>query len=66
MVNIKDLRTESIEELYSKTESIRKKYMELRFQHASGTLKNPIELRAIRRDIAKMITVINEKKNEKQ
>ncbi len=65
MIKVKDIRQETKEELESKLDNMRKKHMELRFQHASGTLKNPLELRVIKRDIAKMLTVVNEKNNGK-
>jgi large subunit ribosomal protein L29 len=33
----------------------------LRFQHVTGQLENPIKLRSVRRDIARVKTVIREK-----
>lgn len=62
----KELLNESVQELNSKIETLRKKYMELRFQHSSGTLKNPVELRTVRKDIARILTIIGEKKNERR
>ncbi len=64
MLKVQDLRKETIGELESRLEDLRKKNMEFRFGHASGTLKNPLRLRIIRRDIAKIITVVSEMKNE--
>jgi large subunit ribosomal protein L29 len=66
MLKIEDLRTESEKELESKLTNMRKKFMELRFSHASGTLKNPIELNVMKKDIARLMTAINEKKNEQK
>ena len=66
MLKVEDLRTESEIELESKLKNMRKKFMELRFSHASGTLKNPIEINAMKKDIARIMTVINEKKNEQK
>ncbi|MFH1414895.1 MAG: 50S ribosomal protein L29 [Elusimicrobiota bacterium] len=66
MQKAKDLRKDTVKELESKLGDIRKKHMELRFQHASGTLNNPLELRTIKRDIARIQVVINEKKNESE
>ncbi|MGM0441108.1 MAG: 50S ribosomal protein L29 [Elusimicrobiota bacterium] len=59
-----ELRNKTVEELKSELSDIKKKYMEERFQHASGTLKNPVELKYLRRDIARINTVIKEKNNE--
>ncbi len=64
MLKVQDLRKETIGELESRLEDLRKKNMEFRFGHASGTLKNPLRLRIIRRDIAKIITVVSEMKSE--
>jgi len=61
-----DLRNESVQELRSKLETSRNKMLELRFQHSMGALKNPLEIRTLKRDIAKIITVIKEKENEKE
>lgn len=64
ILKAKDLRNETLQELVRKLEDIRHKYMELRFHHASGTLKNPLELKNKRRDIARLLTVIHGKNNE--
>ena len=67
-LNIKDLRNETVTELENRIRAEKKKLMEMRFQHASGALANPIELRSAKRDIARIMTVIREKEleNEKQ
>jgi large subunit ribosomal protein L29 len=64
VMKVKDMRTESPQELRSKLDNLRKKYMELRFQHSAGTLKNPLELRTLRKDIARILTIVGEKKAE--
>lgn len=64
MFKIEDLRKETPDELSIKLQDTKKKYMELRFQHTSGTLKNPLQIRSIRRDIAKINTIIMEKRVE--
>ena len=58
----KDLKEQASQELETKLMELRQKYMELRFNHASGTLKNPHDLQIIRRDIARLLTIIGEKK----
>ncbi|MFC2062109.1 50S ribosomal protein L29 [Elusimicrobiota bacterium] len=62
----KDINNESVQELERRVQDMREKYMNLRFNHASGTLKNPLELRSIRKDIARCLTIISEKKNERK
>ncbi|MBN2407946.1 MAG: 50S ribosomal protein L29 [Elusimicrobia bacterium] len=60
----KDLRNESKEELQRKIKDLQDKYLELKFNHVSGTLKNPHELNSIRKDIARIMTIIGEKNND--
>ena len=60
----KDLKKENIQELSSKLDDLRKKHMEMRFEHASGTLKSPVQMRMIKKDIARISTIIKEKENE--
>ncbi|MEA3506715.1 MAG: 50S ribosomal protein L29 [Elusimicrobiota bacterium] len=60
----KELRKEIAQELESKLKDLRNQFLELRFQHATGTLKNPLQLRQMKRDIARVMTVIHEKENE--
>jgi large subunit ribosomal protein L29 len=58
MEKIKDLNKE---ELGKKLSELRLQHKDLRFQKARGELKNPLKLREIRRDVARIMTVINEK-----
>ncbi len=45
-------------ELLSELESTEKEYQRMRFDHAAKGLENPLELRDIRRDIARLNTEI--------
>ena len=49
------------EELLAKYEEQKKKYMDLRFKTVLGHLENPAEKRTIRRQIARIKTLIHEK-----
>ncbi|MFA5809371.1 MAG: 50S ribosomal protein L29 [Thermoleophilia bacterium] len=42
----------------------RKQLFNLRFQHATGQLDNPRKLRLIRQDIARIMTIQNERGKE--
>ena len=64
IMKAKELKKETIQELHSKLDDLRKKHMEMRFEHASGTLKNPVQMRIVKRDIARISTIIKEKENE--
>lgn len=57
----KDLRELSIPELKEKLSKLREELFNLRFQRALHRLENPMRIRAVRRDIARVLTVLREK-----
>ena len=62
MLKVAELREISIEELNEKVNALKKGLMQLRFQHKTGKLERHAALREARRDIARVKTVIIEKK----
>ncbi|MDD3491426.1 MAG: 50S ribosomal protein L29 [Candidatus Pacebacteria bacterium] len=61
MVKTKDLRQKSNEELNQLLSESQKKLRELRFNLASGKVKNVRSVRALKKDIARILTILNEK-----
>ncbi len=59
---IKDLRAMSIDELEKKLLELKKEQLNLRIQHSTGQLPNAAVIRTVRRDIAKINTLISERK----
>lgn len=53
-----ELKNASTEELSARLADAEKKLFELRFKHGVVPLKNPLELRTLRRDIARMKQLI--------
>lgn len=49
-----------LEELVAKREELRKKYFDLRFQMVIGHVENPLEKRTMRRQIARLNTLISQ------
>ena len=47
-----------LEELLAKREDLRKKYFDLRFQMVVGHVENPVQKRNLRRQIARLETLI--------
>ncbi len=47
-----------LEELVAKREELRKKYFDLRFQMVIGHVENPLQKRTMRRQIARLNTLI--------
>ncbi len=56
----KELRSLSKEDLLKKIEGWEEEIFNLRFQAKIGQLANPLQLRYIRRDIARAKTILNE------
>lgn len=57
-----ELQDLTSEELSEKLRETRKELFNLRFQHATGQLDNPRKLKLIRRDIARILTAQNERR----
>lgn len=60
-MNIKELRALSVEELKTKMENARHELMNLRFQVVSGQLTDTSRLPVVRKEIARIQTIINER-----
>ena len=56
-----ELREMSVEELNVKLNDLKKDLFNLRFQNATNQLENPKKITEVRRDIARVKTVITEK-----
>jgi large subunit ribosomal protein L29 len=52
-------------ELIAELEKMKKDLFNLRFQHVTGQLENPVKMRETKRDIARVKTIIREKELEK-
>ncbi|MEE8516253.1 MAG: 50S ribosomal protein L29 [Alphaproteobacteria bacterium] len=53
-----DVRAKSQDELKTELMELKKEALNLRFQKASGQLENTARVRSVRRDIARIITVL--------
>ena len=56
-----DIRKLSEKELNEKLADLKDQLFKLRFQHAVNQLDNPHKIADVKRDIARVMTVINEK-----
>lgn len=59
-----ELREMTIEELERYLYELKDKYFDLRMQKAIGSLTNPMEIRKTKREIARVLTILNEKKRK--
>ena len=58
---IKEIRGLSIEKLEAKLQELKKDLFMLRMQHATNQLDNPMQIAAVKKDIARIKTIIREK-----
>jgi large subunit ribosomal protein L29 len=61
-VKASELRTMSEKDLSAKLVDLKKELFNLRFQHAINQLDNPHKIADVKKDIARVMTVIGEKK----
>ena len=62
-MNAMELRTKTSDELIGLLTDLKKEQFNLRFQKSSGQLENTARVRVVRREIAKISTVLTEKRN---
>ena len=60
-LKVDELSQLSIEELEAKLTELREEQFRLRFRSATESIENPMRFRAIRRDIARIKTILEEK-----
>ena len=61
MMKAKELRAMEVAELEKKVADLKKDLFFLRMQHASNQLDNPVKIAAVKKDIARIKTIIREK-----
>jgi large subunit ribosomal protein L29 len=59
-----DLRSRTSDELTEEVETLGKEIFNLRFQRASGQLENTARVRQARRDIARIKTILGERRRQ--
>ena len=65
-MNASEIRKLSIGEIEAKLVDAREELMKFRFQQVTGQLTDTNQMRFVRRDIARMTTIINELEAEKE
>lgn len=60
----KEIRSMTVDEIETKLVESRDKIFKQRMQKALGQAENPFKIRATRRDIAKLMTILAEKRSE--
>ena len=57
------LRDKSADELHTRERELTEQLFKLRFQRATGRMENPSKMREVRKEIARIKTLLNEKAN---
>ncbi|HSA31409.1 MAG TPA: 50S ribosomal protein L29 [Candidatus Omnitrophota bacterium] len=60
----KELRDLNTADLLQKEKSLKKELFDMRYQRKVGRVEKPARFKAIRKDIARILTVLNERKND--
>ena len=60
-MELKKMRDMTEIELNTELSKMKKELFNLRFQHATGQLENPLRMRELKKDIARVKTIIREK-----
>ncbi len=55
------IREQTVEELRDKERELAEQLFALRLQQVTGQIENPAKLRLVRRDLARVLTVLREK-----
>ena len=61
MMKAKEIKNLTVEELAKKVDELKKDLFMLRMQHATNQLDNPMQINAVKKDIARIKTIIREK-----
>lgn len=64
MAKIREIRDLGETELLERVESLKEELFNLRFQLATGQLDNPMRIKQVRHEIARILTVLRERELE--
>ena len=60
-MELKKMRNMTEVELNAELSKMKKELFNLRFQHATGQLENPVKMRELKKDIARVKTILRER-----
>lgn len=65
-MKVSELRSLGMKELEAKIKDLKQEHLNLRFRHATAQLENTASLRKVKRGVARVMTVIQERKSKGQ
>ena len=66
MADVQELRDLADEELIERLESDKEELFNLRFQLATGQIDNPMRIKQVRHEIARILTIVREREIENE
>jgi large subunit ribosomal protein L29 len=57
-----EIREQSVDELRKALSDLEEQLFKLRFQRSTGQIEDPTKIRRVRKDIARVLTVMNERR----
>ena len=64
MLTSSDLRALSVDQLETKLAELREERFKLRIRSATESIENPMQFRMLRRDTARILTILGEKRRK--
>ncbi len=64
-MKLEKMREMTETELHNEVKKLKNELFNLRFQHVTGQLENPIKMRDVKKEIARVKTIIREKELKK-
>ncbi len=65
-MNIREIREKSSEDLKKTLDEMKVELFDLRFARATGSIENPMRIRELKKSIARILTVLHDRENEKK
>lgn len=61
MLRAKDIRQMDTAAIHKEIDTLKKELFDLKFKHATGQLENTARLHTVKKDIARMLTILTER-----
>ena len=62
-MKVAEMRDKSVDELQIREKELGEQLFKLRFQRATGRIENPMKIREVKREIARIKTLLTERTN---
>ncbi len=60
-MNVTEMRDKTVDELLTRDKELSEQLFKLRFQRATGRIENPMKIREVKREIARIKTLLTER-----